>query len=103
MTRRSFPSRLLSDTFTLPLVREAENAYLNTFISASTANSGTINMAALSRAPDGLRTLAFFSHVEADIKALATAAGFDLVIVETAGTGQADTEIVDLAMLPHSE
>jgi uncharacterized protein YbjT (DUF2867 family) len=27
-----------------------------------------------------VRTLAFFSHVEADVKALATAAGFDLVV-----------------------
>lgn len=28
----------------------------------------------------GVKTLAFFSHVEADVKAMATAAGFDLVV-----------------------
>ena len=27
-----------------------------------------------------MKTLAFFSHVEADVSALATAAGFDLVV-----------------------
>ena len=36
--------------------------------------------AALLRAPEGLRTLAFFSHVEADVRDAARAAGFDLVV-----------------------
>jgi hypothetical protein len=31
-------------------------------------------------APDQLRTLAFFSHVETDVRALADEAGFDLVV-----------------------
>jgi nucleoside-diphosphate-sugar epimerase len=35
---------------------------------------------ALLRAPQGLRTLAFFSHVEADVKAAAQARGFDQVV-----------------------
>ena len=35
---------------------------------------------ALLRAPQGLRTLAFFSHVEADVRDAARAAGFDLVV-----------------------
>ena len=35
----------------------------------------------------------------ADVIALYRAAGFDLVVVETAGIGQSDTEIVDLADL----
>jgi hypothetical protein len=38
-------------------------------------------IAATAAARDGdVRTLAFFSHVEADVKALATTAGFDLVV-----------------------
>ena len=39
------------------------------------------------------------SAVLADVIALYRAAGFDLIVVETAGIGQSDTEIVDLADL----
>ena len=39
------------------------------------------------------------SAVLADVIALYRAAGFDLVVVETAGIGQSDTEIVDLVDL----
>src|SRR5437868_5974801 len=39
------------------------------------------------------------SAVLADVIALYRAVGFDLVVVETAGIGQSDTEIVDLADL----
>jgi len=50
--------------------------------------------AALSGAPDGLRTLAFFSHVEADVREAARAAGFDLVVPRSR-MARAAGELVD--------
>jgi nucleoside-diphosphate-sugar epimerase len=49
---------------------------------------------ALSRAPEGLRTLAFFSHVEADVRDAARAAGFDLVVPRSR-MARAAGELVD--------
>jgi hypothetical protein len=39
-----------------------------------------IEQARAASAPGGVRTLAFYSHVEADVRALAQEAGFDLVV-----------------------
>jgi hypothetical protein len=45
-----------------------------------TADAGD-RIAQISRVPhDGVKTLAFYSHVEADVRAQAEQAGFDLVI-----------------------
>ena len=49
---------------------------------------------ALVRAPEGLRTLAFFSHVEADVRDAARAAGFDLVVPRSR-MARAAGELVD--------
>jgi lysyl-tRNA synthetase class I len=49
---------------------------------------------ALSRGPAGLRTLAFFSHVEADVRDAARAAGFDLVVPRSR-MARAAGELVD--------
>jgi nucleoside-diphosphate-sugar epimerase len=50
--------------------------------------------AALARAEGGLRTLAFFSHVEADVRDAARAAGFDLVVPRSR-IARAAGELVD--------
>jgi hypothetical protein len=47
----------------------------------------------------GVRTLAFFSHVEADVKALATAAGFDLVVPRSR-MARAASSLVDELVAP---
>jgi nucleoside-diphosphate-sugar epimerase len=54
----------------------------------------TVARSALSRAPEGLRTLAFFSHVEADVRDAARAAGFDLVVPRSR-MARAAGELVD--------
>jgi hypothetical protein len=57
---------------------------------------------ALSRAPQEMRTLAFFSHVEADVRDAARAAGFDLVVPRSR-MARAAGELVDqLAPSPYS-
>jgi nucleoside-diphosphate-sugar epimerase len=50
--------------------------------------------AALLRAPRGLRTLAFFSHVEGGVRDAARAAGFDLVVPRSR-MARAAGELVD--------
>jgi hypothetical protein len=45
-----------------------------------TADAAARIAAVNAAAPDRLRTLAFYSHVETDVRALADAAGFDLVV-----------------------
>jgi nucleoside-diphosphate-sugar epimerase len=50
--------------------------------------------AALLRAPEDLRTLAFFSHVEADVRDAARTAGFDLVVPRSR-MARAAGELVD--------
>jgi hypothetical protein len=54
----------------------------------------TTAQAALARAPQGLRTLAFFSHVEADVRDAARSAGFDLVVPRSR-MARAAGELVD--------
>ena len=49
---------------------------------------------ALARAPGPLRTLAFFSHVEADVREAARSAGFDLVVPRSR-MARAAGELVD--------
>jgi nucleoside-diphosphate-sugar epimerase len=46
------------------------------------------------RAPEGLRTLVFFSHVEADVRDAARSAGFDLVVPRSR-MARAAGELVD--------
>ena len=46
-----------------------------------------------------VKTLAFFSHVEADVKALATAAGFDLVVPRSR-MARATVSLVDELLAP---
>jgi nucleoside-diphosphate-sugar epimerase len=49
---------------------------------------------AVTRTPGGLRTLAFFSHVEADVREAARAADFDLVVPRSR-MARAAGELVD--------
>ncbi|MDQ6729373.1 MAG: hypothetical protein M3022_03470 [Actinomycetota bacterium] len=56
-----------------------------------------IAVAGVALGPQPPRTLAFFSHVEADVKAAAEAAGFDLVVPRSRMARAAAQLVSDLA------
>jgi methylmalonyl-CoA mutase len=89
---RHFPDRQIAVVAMDPTRRRSGGALLGDRIRMNSLASDAIFMRSLATRRQHLAT----SAVLKDVIQLYQAAGFDLVIVETAGTGQADTEIVDL-------
>ena len=89
---RQFPDRQIAVVAMDPTRRRSGGALLGDRIRMNSLASDAIFMRSLATRRQHLAT----SPVLKEVIQLYQAAGFDLVIVETAGTGQADTEIVDL-------
>jgi isobutyryl-CoA mutase len=89
---RHFPDRRIAVVAMDPTRRRSGGALLGDRIRMNSLASEAIFMRSLATRRQHLAT----SAVLKEVIQLYQAAGFDLVIVETAGTGQADTEIVDL-------
>jgi methylmalonyl-CoA mutase len=92
---RAFPERQVAVVAIDPTRRRSGGALLGDRIRMNALASPHVFMRSLATRRQHLAT----SAVLADVIALYRAAGFDLVLVETAGIGQSDTEIVDLADL----
>ena len=90
---RHFPDRQIAVVAMDPTRRRSGGALLGDRIRMNSLSSEAIFMRSLATRRQHLAT----SAVLREVIQLYQAAGFDLIIVETAGTGQADTEIVDLA------
>ena len=89
---RHFPGRQIAVAAMDPTRRRSGGALLGDRIRMNSLSSENIFMRSLATRRRHLATAAVLK----DVIQLYQAAGFDLIIVETAGTGQADTEIVDL-------
>jgi methylmalonyl-CoA mutase len=89
---RHFPDRQIAVVAMDPTRRRSGGALLGDRIRMNSLAADAIFMRSLATRRQHLAT----SAVLKDVIRLYQAAGFDLVIVETAGTGQADSEIVDL-------
>jgi isobutyryl-CoA mutase len=92
---RQFPDRHVAVVAIDPTRRRSGGALLGDRIRMNSLSTPNVFMRSLATRRQHLAT----SAVLADVIALYRAAGFDLVVVETAGIGQSDTEIVDLADL----
>ncbi len=92
---RNFPDRHVAVVAIDPTRRRSGGALLGDRIRMNSLSAPNVFMRSLATRRQHLAT----SEVLADVIALYRAADFDLVIVETAGIGQSDTEIVDLADL----
>jgi methylmalonyl-CoA mutase len=92
---RHFPDRHVAVVAVDPTRRRSGGALLGDRIRMNSLSSPNVFMRSLATRRQHLAT----SAVLADVIALYRAAGFDLVVVETAGIGQSDTEIVDVADL----
>jgi methylmalonyl-CoA mutase len=92
---REFPERHVAVVAIDPTRRRSGGALLGDRIRMNSLSAPNVFMRSLATRRQHLAT----SAVLADVIALYRAAGFDLVVVETAGIGQSDTEIVDLADL----
>src|SRR5689334_13226675 len=92
---RQFPAMQIAVVAIDPTRRRSGGALLGDRIRMNSLASPNIFMRSLATRRQNLAT----SAVLAEVLALYRAAGFDLVVVETAGIGQSDTEIVDLADL----
>jgi isobutyryl-CoA mutase len=90
---RQFPDRQIAVVAMDPTRRRSGGALLGDRIRMNSLASDAIFMRSLATRRQHLAT----AVVLKEVIQLYQAAGFDLIIVETAGTGQADTEIVDLA------
>jgi isobutyryl-CoA mutase len=90
---RQFPERRVAVVAIDPTRRRSGGALLGDRIRMNSLASPQVFMRSLATRRQHLAT----SAVLGDVIALYRAAGFDLVVVETAGIGQSDTEIVDLA------
>ena len=90
---RQFPERRIAVVAIDPTRRRSGGALLGDRIRMNSLSSPQVFMRSLATRRQHLAT----SVVLADVIALYRAVGFDLVVVETAGIGQSDTEIVDLA------
>jgi methylmalonyl-CoA mutase len=93
---RSFPGRRVAVLAVDPTRRRTGGALLGDRIRMNSLSDPRIYMRSMATRRQHLAT----SIVLADAIAMLKATGFDLVIVETAGIGQSDTEIVDLVDLP---
>jgi isobutyryl-CoA mutase len=92
---RQFPQAQIAVAAMDPTRRRSGGALLGDRIRMNSLAADNIFMRSLATRRAHLATAAVLK----DVIELYQAAGFDLVIVETAGTGQSDTEIVDLADL----
>jgi methylmalonyl-CoA mutase len=92
---RAFPDRSVAVVAVDPTRRRSGGALLGDRIRMNSLSAPQVFMRSLATRRQHLAT----SAVLADVVALYRAAGFDLVVVETAGIGQSDTEIVDVADL----
>ena len=92
---RQFPDRQVAVVAVDPTRRRSGGALLGDRIRMNSLSAPNVFMRSLATRRQHLAT----SAVLADVLALYRAAGFDLIVVETAGIGQSDTEIVDLADL----
>ncbi|HKT74203.1 MAG TPA: methylmalonyl-CoA mutase family protein [Steroidobacteraceae bacterium] len=92
---RHFPGRQIAVVAMDPTRRRSGGALLGDRIRMNSLAAETIFMRSLATRRQHLAT----SAVLKDVIDLYKAAGFDLIIVETAGIGQSDTEIVDLVDL----
>jgi methylmalonyl-CoA mutase len=92
---RQFPDRHVAVVAMDPTRRRSGGALLGDRIRMNSLSMPNVFMRSLATRRQHLAT----SAVLADVIALYRAVGFDLVVVETAGIGQSDTEIVDLADL----
>jgi methylmalonyl-CoA mutase len=92
---RRFPDRQVAVVAVDPTRRRSGGALLGDRIRMNSLSAPNVFMRSLATRRQHLAT----SAVLADVIALYRAAGFDLIVVETAGIGQSDTEIVDVADL----
>jgi methylmalonyl-CoA mutase len=92
---RQFPGRNVAVVAVDPTRRRSGGALLGDRIRMNSLAAPNVFMRSLATRRQHLAT----SAVLADVIALYRAVGFDLVVVETAGIGQSDTEIVDVADL----
>src|SRR5689334_23757304 len=92
---RQFPDRQVAVVAIDPTRRRSGGALLGDRIRMNSLASPNVFMRSLATRRQHLAT----SAVLAEVIALYRASGFDLIVVETAGIGQSDTEIVDLADL----
>jgi methylmalonyl-CoA mutase len=92
---RHFPDKQIAMVAMDPTRRRSGGALLGDRIRMNSLSSESIFMRSLATRRQNLAT----SAVLKDVIDLYRAAGFDLIIVETAGIGQSDTEIVDLVDL----
>ena len=92
---RQFPERNVAVVAVDPTRRRSGGALLGDRIRMNSLAAPNVFMRSLATRRQHLAT----SAVLADVIALYRAVGFDLIVVETAGIGQSDTEIVDVADL----
>ncbi|HUJ53471.1 MAG TPA: cobalamin-dependent protein, partial [Steroidobacteraceae bacterium] len=92
---RHFPDKQIAVVAMDPTRRRSGGALLGDRIRMNSLAAENVFMRSLATRRAHLAT----SAVLKEVIALYKAAGFDLVLVETAGIGQSDTEIVDLADL----
>jgi len=93
---RAFPGRRLAVLAVDPTRRRTGGALLGDRIRMNSLSAGRIYMRSMATRRQHLAT----SVVLADAIGFLKSTGYDLIIVETAGIGQSDTEIVDLVDLP---
>ncbi len=93
---RAFPKAQIAVVAMDPTRRRSGGALLGDRIRMNASPSENVYMRSLATRREHLATAA----VLRDVIELYQAGGFDLVLVETAGIGQCDTEIVDLVDLP---
>lgn len=93
---RQFPQRNVAVVAMDPTRRRSGGALLGDRIRMNSLASEQVFMRSLATRRQNLAT----SAVLADVLNLLRYAGFDLIVVETAGIGQSDSEIVDLVDVP---
>jgi methylmalonyl-CoA mutase len=93
---RHFPDRNLAVVAMDPTRRRSGGALLGDRIRMNALAAEQVFMRSLATRRQHLATSAVLS----DVLELLKLAGFDLIVVETAGIGQSDTEIVDLVDVP---
>ena len=93
---RNFPDRSIAVVAMDPTRRRTGGALLGDRIRMNALAAEQLFMRSLATRRQNLAT----SAVLADVLALLRYAAFDLVVVETAGIGQSDSEIVDLVDVP---
>ncbi len=93
---RHFPGKQIAVVAMDPTRRRSGGALLGDRIRMNSLASDAIFMRSLATRRQHIAT----SAVLKDVIGLYKLAGFDLIVVETAGIGQSDTEIVDLVDLP---